>query len=206
MENVILQKNLMIKKMIIEVIDEIKNMQEKESLRKDTIIYFRDSFRERFLLLCNNMSFDKNEMFLFPLIAYIDEKMMILSFKLDLKWDILQKELYARNDGGEYVFTMIDQILLDNIIDETSLFIIKIILDNGFSGKYFNNLDDQKFIYYKAKINDILSKIETPKKPFNIFNSLIHISNIKKKLYYVCCIFIVPVSIYVLSLFNLGLS
>ncbi|XSZ47808.1 DotU family type IV/VI secretion system protein [Francisella noatunensis] len=90
----------------------------------------------------------------FPIITYVDEKLMILKEESGsgISWGLLQLEYYDRKDGGEYVFEIIDNLLSDNIYPQLCCQTVSLIINNDFYGKYYENIYNHNFLAYKKEV------------------------------------------------------
>ncbi|AIT09612.1 developmental protein [Candidatus Francisella endociliophora] len=148
----------------LNIIKETDEVLDTKELDNEKIAFFREQVRKNVFFLQEELSEQYSEAVtkyaIFPLLAYVDEKIM---FRYEqegnsFNWNLLQQEYYDRKDGGEYVFDIIDSLLSDTIYPQVCYKIIFFILNSDFSGKYYSNIYDSDFLSYKKQINKIISE------------------------------------------------
>lgn len=151
---------------IVEVIKKTKTSLQSE-VDSENIAFLRNNLRKSIFFLKEELldkySNNISEYIIFPLLAYVDEKILLTqeSTGFNLSWGLLQLEYYDRKDGGEYVYEIIDRILSDNIYPNLCYQVIHLIFDNGFLGKFYGNVYNHDFLAYKKKITSHLNSIES---------------------------------------------
>ncbi|WP_440682615.1 DotU family type IV/VI secretion system protein [Cysteiniphilum halobium] len=98
------------------------------------------------------------EFILFPIVANIDEKFMLLitEYELPCLWDTLQAEFFGRTDGGEFVFDVLDEVLSNKIYPKINYEVLLMVLQDGFSGKYYHNPNHAERHQYISRVKSIL--------------------------------------------------
>lgn len=100
-------------------------------------------------------------MVLYPLVIHFDEMVMRrLSKEEQTRWQLLQKDLFNINDGGDVFFDFINERLRTS---DTPLMVFEVLyfcLSDGFIGKFSNDVG--KLDQYKGQL---LEKIQLPELP-----------------------------------------
>ena len=126
------------------------------------ILFFREKIRAQLLGMQSILNAEYSsriaEFMLFPIIANLDEKFMMLSSELEFPchWDTLQAEFFGRTNGGEYVFEMLDEILSNKIYPKISYESVLMVLQDDFLGKYYDNPNHLEWHQYIARLKTIL--------------------------------------------------
>lgn len=148
----------------LSIIKETNNIVKEENLDDEQIAFFRDDIRKKAFFLQEEMqeqhSDTVSKFAMFPLLAYVDEKIMFEDEKqsTSFNWTLLQQEYYGRKDGGEYVFDIIDNLLSNEIYPPICYRIIYFVLQDGFLGQYYNNRFDKEFLSYRKRISLIVER------------------------------------------------
>lgn len=170
---------------ILKIINKTDELCQSEHIDLEKIAFFRDEIRKNIFFLQEELLEEYSEttikFTLFPLIAYIDEKIMFKSNQSNnhINWNLLQFEYYNKQDGGAYVFEIIDKLLSDNTYPDICYKVVFFVLQGGFKGKYFDNSYDHKFLAYKKKINSIIKESNNDVKDLAVIDSTI--KNDKKR-------------------------
>ncbi|AEI35935.1 MULTISPECIES: DotU family type IV/VI secretion system protein [Francisella] len=149
---------------ILEIIKSTKEIVKADHIDNEQIAYYRNNIRKSIFFLQEELLEKYSETICkyitFPLIAYVDEKLMILKEEAgsNISWGLLQLEYYDRKDGGEYVFEIIDNLLSDNIYPQLCYQTISLILNNDFYGKYYENIYNHNFLAYKKEVDKYIDK------------------------------------------------
>ncbi|MBK2357766.1 DotU family type IV/VI secretion system protein [Francisella hispaniensis] len=144
---------------ILDIIKSTKEIIEENSNDNEKVSYHRNNIRKNIFFLQEELLEKYSETVCkyvtFPILAYVDEKLMLLREKSgsNISWGLLQLEYYDRKDGGEYVFEIADNILSENIYPQICYQTISFILHNDFYGKYYDNIYNHNFIAYKKEID-----------------------------------------------------
>jgi type IV/VI secretion system ImpK/VasF family protein len=193
---------------ILSIISKTDELYQLEQVDLEKIAFFRDEIRKNIFFLQEELLEEYSEttikFTLFPLIAYIDEKIMFKSNQNNnhITWNLLQLEYYDKQDGGAYVFEIIDKLFSDNTYPEICYDVVFFILQSGFQGKYFDKKYDHEFIAYKKKINSIINSTNNGIHELLIFDATIKNNKKRKgssKRKYALKI-IVPISLLCISL------
>lgn len=146
---------------ILNIIKKTDNLSVIQDITDEKLAFFRDDIRKNIFFLQQELLEQYSDTILkyilFPLIAYVDEKIMFKSSEGDFKWKILQLEYYNKDDGGQYVYEIVDNLLSDDIYPRICYEVIFLILDAGFQGKFFEKTYDHQYVSYKKKICKIIS-------------------------------------------------
>ncbi|AJI45854.1 MULTISPECIES: DotU family type IV/VI secretion system protein [Francisella] len=149
------------------ILDIIKNTGEITkgyNVDNEQIAYYRNNIRKSVFFLQEELLEKYSETIckyvVFPILAYVDEKLMLLREESEssISWSLLQLEYYDRKNGGEYVFEIIDNLLSDNIYPQICYQTISLILHNDFYGKYYENIYNHSFLTYKKEVDKYLDK------------------------------------------------
>lgn len=149
---------------ILEIIKSTKEIVKADHIDNEQIAYYRNNIRKSIFFLQEELLEKYSETICkyitLPLIAYVDEKLMILKEEAgsNISWGLLQLEYYDRKDGGEYVFEIIDNLLSDNIYPQLCYQTISLILNNDFYGKYYENIYNHNFLAYKKEVDKYIDK------------------------------------------------
>ena len=149
----------------LDIIKKAKTILDKKDIDSEDIAFFRNDIRKNIFFLkeefLDSYSDTICKYMIFPLLACVDEKMMLIqeSNSTNISWSLLQLEYYDRRDGGEYVFEIMDNLLSDTIYPDVCYKILYLILDNGFLGKYYDNIYNHDFLSYKKKMNKIINNL-----------------------------------------------
>lgn len=147
---------------ILKIFKETNDILNKEDLSNERIGFFRDEIRKTIFFLQDELSDKYSETIMkfviFPLIAFIDEKILFKHNNQDFDWHILQLEYYNQKNGGEYVFEIIELLLSDTIYPIICYQTMFLILEEGFLGKYYERTFDHNYLLYKKKIKTILTE------------------------------------------------
>ncbi|APA83483.1 DotU family type IV/VI secretion system protein [Francisella tularensis] len=144
---------------ILDIIKTTREIIEDNDNDNEKISYHRNNIRKSIFFLQEELLEKYSETvckyIVFPLLAYVDEKLMLLREKSasNISWSLLQLEYYDRKDGGEYVFEITDNILSENIYPQICYQTISLILHNDFYGKYYDNIYNHSFLAYKKEID-----------------------------------------------------
>lgn len=192
---------------ILKIIKNTNEIANDQNLDNEKIAYYRDDIRKNIFFLQQELLEKYSETIckyiVFPILAFIDEKLMIVKDKSEniINWDLLHSEYYDRKDGGEYVFEIINNILSDNIYPKICYQVTYLLLDSEFYGKYYDNPYNQDYTAAKKELEkylklaseedtvkfiDISNENITPSKNSNLNKILIRLG--------------VPVGLFVLSL------
>ncbi|WP_440615727.1 DotU family type IV/VI secretion system protein [Cysteiniphilum sp. 6C5] len=126
------------------------------------VLKFREKIRAQLLAMQNQLNTDYSgkiaEFILFPIIANVDEKFMLLITERELPchWDTLQAEFYGRTDGGEFVFDVLDEVLSNKIYPKISYEVLLMVLQDNFLGKYYQNPNHAERHQYISRVKSIL--------------------------------------------------
>ncbi|APC97175.1 DotU family type IV/VI secretion system protein [Francisella frigiditurris] len=165
---------------ILEIIKKTEGVINSESYDNEQIAYYRNDVRKNVFFLQEELMEKYSDIIskyiIFPVLAYVDEKMMLIREKSNrnIQWELLHLEYYGRKDGGEYVFEIIDNIISDNIYPETCYQVMSLILHSEFYGQYYDNPYNHDFLSYKKDVDKFL-------KDFTNNNSLIFIDSSSNK-------------------------
>ena len=127
---------------ILNIIKDTSEITKEHNVNNEQIAYYRNNIRKNIFFLQEELLEKYSETIckyvVFPILAYIDEKLMLLREQSgsSISWSLLQLEYYDRKNGGEYVFEIIDNLLSDNIYPQICYQTMSIILNNDFYGKY----------------------------------------------------------------------
>ncbi|QEN36705.1 DotU family type IV/VI secretion system protein [Francisella orientalis] len=164
---------------ILDIIKSTREITKEKYVDNEQIAYYRNNIRKSIFFLQEELLEKYSETICkyitFPIIAYVDEKLMILKEESGsgISWGLLQLEYYDRKDGGEYVFKIIDNLLSDNIYPQLCYQTVSLILNNDFYGKYYENIYNHNFLAYKKEVIkhidrsvvDLISFIDTSNSP-----------------------------------------
>ncbi|MEY8768741.1 DotU family type IV/VI secretion system protein [Francisella philomiragia] len=143
---------------ILDIIKSTREITKEKHVDNEQIAYYRNNIRKSIFFLQEELLEKYSETICkyitFPIIAYVDEKLMILKEESGsgISWGLLQLEYYDRKDGGEYVFEIIDNLLSDNIYPQLCYQTVSLILNNDFYGKYYENIYNHNFLAYKKEV------------------------------------------------------
>lgn len=155
-------ENIKQQEIILDILRKTDDLCSTKGLDNEQIAFFRDDIRKKIFFLQEELLEKYSEtvmkFIIFPIITYVDEKIM---FKYkdnnsDFNWSLLQLEYYSKNDGGEYVFEIIENLLSDAIYPKICYEVIYFILEGGFLGKYYERTFDHNYIAYKKKITKLI--------------------------------------------------
>ena len=149
---------------IIELVDDFKNNINNNYKNIDiSINKFINKLRIEIITLSSKYA---NNIFIKLLYFYIDEIILKLVFKKNIKWSLLQLEYFKVNNGGQYFFEILDDLLKNISIDSNSnnnifnknelIFNLKVsyfLLKYGFVGKFYNDKDSIDL--YLTKIKEV---------------------------------------------------
>ncbi|MFC4892157.1 DotU family type IV/VI secretion system protein [Pseudofrancisella aestuarii] len=147
---------------ILEIIKKTEDVINSESYDNEQIAYYRNDVRKHVFFLQEELMEKYSDIIckyiIFPVLAYVDEKMMLIREKSNrnIQWELLHLEYYGRKDGGEYVFEIIDNITSDNIYPETCYQVMSLILHSEFYGQYYDNPYNHEFLTYKKDVDKFL--------------------------------------------------
>ena len=189
----------------LNILDKTNKIIQDTDISNEKLAYFRDDIRKDLFFLQEGI-LEKNSSSIckyitFPVLAYIDEKIMLLNnINPNINWGLLQLEYYDRKDGGEYVFHIIDSILSDKIYPDICYQVILFILDAGFLGQFYENPYNHNFTKYKKSI---MKRVAVSKEVKGFFDG-----HHKKEILYkndrfwtkLLIILGVPLSLFILSL------
>lgn len=94
---------------ILDIIKSTREITKEKYVDNEQIAYYRNNIRKSIFFLQEELLEKYSETICkyitFPIIAYVDEKLMILKEESGsgISWGLLQLEYYDRKDGGEYV-------------------------------------------------------------------------------------------------------
>ena len=137
------------------------NKENKKKL-SESVIEFREKTRSSLLTVQSNLSSNYSkkisDFILFPVIAVIDEKFKIFmnDFDSSISWESLQVEFFQRNDGGEYVFEITDDLLSNKIYPKICYESMLLVLQSDFLGKYYDNPNHSKRYNYIGRLKETL--------------------------------------------------
>ncbi|MCG8635734.1 MAG: DotU family type IV/VI secretion system protein [Desulfobacterales bacterium] len=144
-----------------EIIDNPDNniLQVRETIRKQLDLLRID--------LADRLTEQESYYVLFAIVIYIDENIQTnVLDKAELRWPLLQKELFDIDDGGNLFYDTLDHILKK---PEITLFVFEIFyfcLKHGFLGKHIDDpiiiADYKKSLEQKINTGDISSEIVIP--------------------------------------------
>lgn len=147
-------------KIIMKMLKKTNNLLDSTDLDDEKIAFFREDVRKNIFFIQDELAekYSKTiiQFILFPVIAYIDEKIMFKNNDGNINWPILQLEYYGKKNGGEYVFELIDNLLSDKIYPIICYQVIFLILEENFVGKYYEITFDHNYLSYKKKIKKLL--------------------------------------------------
>lgn len=164
---------------ILEIIKKTEEVVNSENYDNEQIAYYRNDIRKNVFFLQEELmekySNTISKYIVFPVLAYVDEKMMLIREKSNrsIQWELLHLEYYERKDGGEYVFEIIDNIISDNIYPEICYQVISLILNSEFYGQYYDNPYNHDFLAYKKDVDKFLKNFTN--------NSLVFIDSSSNK-------------------------
>lgn len=97
----------------------------------------------------------------FPVVALIDErcKIVIAQSQQGLTWTNLQVEFFQINNGGEYVFEIIDEVAKNRIYPRMAYESLLLVLNHGFLGKYFDNPNHAELFNSTHQLKQRLAEI-----------------------------------------------
>ena len=150
---------------ILNIIKDTSEITKEHNVDNEQIAYYRNNIRKNIFFLQEEILEKYSETIckyvVFPILAYIDEKLMLLREQSgsSISWRLLQLEYYDRKNGGEYVFEIIDNLLSDNIYPQICYQTMSIILHNHFYGKYYENIYNHSFLTYKKEVDKYLDKL-----------------------------------------------
>lgn len=179
-----------------------------DEIDDEKVAYYRNEIRKNIFVLQEELlskySDTITKYILFPLLSYIDEKLMLIKAKLDNKisWSLLHLEYYDRKNGGEYSFEIIDNILSDNIYPLICYQSISIVLDNNFYGKYYETPYSNYYLNYKKEIQKYIEK-STEENSVNFLDNSVNSTPAVKKYNSLLRLLIrigIPISFFSLSL------
>ena len=130
-------------------------------IETDNLLSFRNQIIEKAYKIKNDLykKYGEQTSFFitFSIISYCDEKINELA-KLtpsDLSnWHSLQSEMFDRNDGGDYVFEIIDKVLENPVFPGIVTKTLYLILELGFSGCHLGS--QTELDKYKHQLQAIL--------------------------------------------------
>ncbi|QIW10525.1 DotU family type IV/VI secretion system protein [Francisella sp. LA112445] len=149
---------------ILDIVKDTQDITNSTNIDNEQIAYYRNNVRKKIFFLQEELLEKYSESIckyiVFPVLAYVDEKLMLIMEDLNnnVSWSLLHLEYYDRENGGEYVFEIIDNLLSDNIYPQVCYQTISIILHNDFYGKYYENRYSSEFLTYKKEIDKYLEK------------------------------------------------
>ncbi|ALB01434.1 developmental protein [Francisella persica ATCC VR-331] len=150
---------------ILNIIENTSEITKEHNVDNEQIAYYRNNIRKNIFFLQEELLEKYSETIckyvVFPILAYVDEKLMLLKEQSgsSISWSLLQLEYYDRKNGGEYVFEIIDNLLSDNIYPQICYQTMSIILHNDFYGKYYENIYNHSFLTYKKEVDKYLDKL-----------------------------------------------
>ncbi|AXH32807.1 DotU family type IV/VI secretion system protein [Francisella opportunistica] len=150
---------------ILDIIKNTREITKEYNVDNEQIAYYRNNIRKSVFFLQEELLEKYSETIckyvVFPILAYVDEKLMLLREESgsSISWSLLQLEYYDRENGGEYVFEIIDNLLSDNIYPQICYQTISLILNNDFYGKYYQNIYNHSFLTYKKEVDKYLDKL-----------------------------------------------
>ncbi|MFV9972631.1 MAG: DotU family type IV/VI secretion system protein [Francisella endosymbiont of Hyalomma asiaticum] len=150
---------------ILNIIKDTSEITKEHNVDNEQIVYYRNNIRKNIFFLQEELLEKYSETIckyvVFPILVYVDEKLMLLREQSgsNISWSLLQLEYYDRKNGGEYVFEIIDNLLSDNIYPQICYQTMSIILHNDFYGKYYENIYNHSYLTYKKEVDKYLDQL-----------------------------------------------
>ncbi|CAH0538618.1 DotU family type IV/VI secretion system protein [Vibrio marisflavi] len=136
------------------------------------LLTFRNRVRNELTLIQNRLIplyGDKVASYIiFPQVALIDErcKIAIAQSQQGLTWTNLQIEFFQINNGGEYVFDVIEEVVRNRIYPRLAYESLLLVLNQGFLGKYYDNPNHAELFncihQLKQRLNEIVQESPAP--------------------------------------------
>ncbi|WP_150467324.1 DotU family type IV/VI secretion system protein [Francisella sp. SYW-9] len=107
----------------------------------------------------------------FAIYSYCDEMINKVSLNMQnnlTEWHLLQEEVYQRNDGGDYFFEIVDNVLDNPVFPKVVSQVLYLILALGFKGCYLGV--ESEIDKYKNKLNTILPKHDIKGLDYSVYN------------------------------------
>ena len=189
---------------------QLSDLQEENS---NLVINYREMIRSQLFFIQNELrelySSRVVEYLLFPIIAHLDEKSkrFLNQHSISLKWHDLQIEFFQRSDGGEYVFSILEEVVTNKVYPQICYELALIVLKDGFLGKYYQNPHDSERCQYLNKLKKILAEFNAFSDATDDVNNMqqktsvsVKVKNPQKMMILSAAILcILPLSIYLLS-------